>query len=57
MKAPMSQTIRAILSDEKKSKTLSAQILAANRVGATPVLKINGKKVRLVRVSPHTKTK
>ena len=51
----MSETIRNILSNEKKAKTLSAQILAANRLGATPVLKINGKKVRLVRVSPHTR--
>lgn len=53
MKAPMSKTVKEILSDERKSKLLSAQILLANRLGVTPVLKFKDKEVRLVRVSPH----
>lgn len=52
MEAPMSENIKSILSDAKKSKTLSGQILLANRLGIDPVIKVNGKTIRLVRVSP-----
>lgn len=54
MEAPMSKNIRSILADSRKAKTLSSQILMANRLGVDPVIKVNGKTIRLVRVSPAT---
>ena len=48
----MSENIKSILADAKKSKTLSGQILLSNRLGVDPVIKVNGKTIRLVRVSP-----
>lgn len=56
MRAPMSENIKSILADAKKSKTLSAQILLANRLGIDPVIHVNGKTIKLVRVSPVSKS-
>lgn len=52
----MSDNIRSILTDAKKSKTLSGQILLSNRLGLNPVIKVNGKTIKLVRVSPLSKS-
>jgi hypothetical protein len=52
MKAPMSRNIKDILSDKKKSKRLSGQVIVANKLGANPVIKIGDRKITLVRVSP-----
>ncbi len=54
MEAPMSDNIKSILADSRKAKTLSSQVLMANRLGVDPVIKVNGKTIRLVRVSPAT---
>jgi hypothetical protein len=56
MRAPMSENIRSILTDTRKSKTLSGQILLSNRLGLDPVIRVNGKKIKLVRVSPLGKS-
>ena len=56
MRAPMSENIRSILTDVKKSKTLSSQILLSNRLGVNPVIQVNGKTIKLVRVSPTTRS-
>lgn len=52
----MSDNIRSILTDVKKSKTLSGQILLSNRLGVSPVIQVNGKTIKLVRVSPVGKS-
>ncbi len=54
MEAPMSDNIKSILADSRKAKTLSSQILMANRLGVDSVIKVNGKTIRLVRGSPAT---
>jgi hypothetical protein len=57
MKAPMSKNIREILSDVKKSKALSGQILNSLKTGKPPVYKIGGKSYALVRTATISKGK
>jgi hypothetical protein len=57
MKAPMSENVKAIVSNAKKSKALSGQILYSLKTGKQPVYKVGGKSYALVRASSITKSK
>ena len=55
MKAPMSENIKAIISNPKKAKALSGQVLYSLRTGKEPVFKVGGKRYALVRAATITK--
>lgn len=54
MKAPMSDNLKKIMANQKKSKLLSGQILRARQKGINPIIKINNKTIELVRTGSYT---
>jgi hypothetical protein len=54
MKAPMSENLKKILADQKKSKILAGQILLSRQTGRNPVIKVNNKKIELVRTGSYS---
>lgn len=51
MVAPMSEQIKQIMTDPRKSKAFTAMILAARKKGVDPKFKVGGKWYRLSRVT------
>ena len=53
MKAPLSDTIKKILSNEKEARSFTAKVLSANRSGKPVVVEIGGKEYKFVRATSN----
>lgn len=51
MKAPLSDTIKKILSNDKEAKAFTAKVLSANRSGKPVLVEVGGKQYKFVRVT------
>jgi hypothetical protein len=51
MKAPLSDTIKKILSNDKEAKAFTAKVLSANRSGKPVLVEVGGKQYKFVRAT------